>query len=399
MQPQSPTKDRQQGPFVRTSGAVWNRPAVFTGVATVAYCALMVFAGLWPFTFCPLNRAVWCGSDGGITFSRPAAVYDVKELDASRGSVLAESTVTITIRVRTAGKVPRFVSQMVSFSRGDRLFAVIGDWKSHLVLQRFGVGPWPNLGRKYECAVRGVLQPHIAREIVIVTGPGGTKIFVDKREVMSDWDFRLFGGGAGGPVRLALGGTLTGKYTWNGTIYGFSMILGDASRRLIAHGDAPDFTGCDGTEPGRLIVGYAFRVQDSVVNSCAGDGHALAIRKHFPIIGGNMLVPFWDDFTNDESYYADIAVNILGFAPFGFLLSLFLIRARKPGKNRIIPWVVAAGLAFSLGIELAQVYLPGRSSQMSDIITDTAGTYLGALACYLVLRIRSLPPTRPSPER
>gem|GEM_PF-2142897 len=348
------------------------------GGITVATVGLMLYAGLWPFTFCPPNNASFNQSDGGISFSRPAAIYDADTLDAVEKTMLAESTVTLEVRLRPSAESPWFLSQIVSFTKGNRLQCVVGQWKSDLVLKtsldRKPVGP----SGKSEVAVLGLLRTGTTRDIVIVTGPRGTRIFVDDRQALEDKDFRLFGSGTSGRMRLALGGSLTGKYTWSGTLYCFSLAGGDLSQRSMQGLSAADCAACDSVGPGKKIMGFAFTKPASLVRSCSGGRHALAVRSRFPIIGGNVLVPFWNDFTNDASYYSDIAVNVIGFAPFGFFLARFLAYLQGMKRRRVIVLVVVAGFAFSLGIELAQVFLPGRSSQMSDLICDTVGTFVGA---------------------
>ena len=77
--------------------------------------------------------------------------------------------------------------------------------------------------------------------------------------------------------------------------------------------------------------------------------------------------------------YRDIVINVLGFMPFGFCFFLY----RKPARSA--RWftdalhVVVAGVAISLTIETIQVYLPNRASSMTDLLCNTAGTFLGVL--------------------
>ena len=73
-----------------------------------------------------------------------------------------------------------------------------------------------------------------------------------------------------------------------------------------------------------------------------------------------------------------MAVNILGFIPFGFTVSAWL---RKDGGRKRMPvtvLVVLAGAGISLLIELLQVYLPTRDSSLTDFMNNTLGAYIGA---------------------
>ena len=77
------------------------------------------------------------------------------------------------------------------------------------------------------------------------------------------------------------------------------------------------------------------------------------------------------------SYWKDIAVNIFGFIPLGFLfLAYFAIVKQNPRPTMM---VVTLGFAISLTIEVAQRFLPTRDSSMMDLMTNTLGTFLGVL--------------------
>lgn len=69
---------------------------------------------------------------------------------------------------------------------------------------------------------------------------------------------------------------------------------------------------------------------------------------------------FWEV---KSGYWHDIAMNILLFVPFGFLVG---------GKKGI-----AFGFLFSLGIETAQYYFRLGFCEMDDILNNTLGALLG----------------------
>ena len=51
---------------------------------------------------------------------------------------------------------------------------------------------------------------------------------------------------------------------------------------------------------------------------------------------------------------------------------------------------LAAGFALSLGIEVAQSFVPGRSSSLIDLASNSAGALLGALLTRLPRWVRAL---------
>jgi glycopeptide antibiotics resistance protein len=72
-----------------------------------------------------------------------------------------------------------------------------------------------------------------------------------------------------------------------------------------------------------------------------------------------------------------VAINLLGFIPFGFFFSGLLIKTTKlkRGVGYFIVAIVGAGL--SLSIELIQAYLPARDFSLTDVICNSIGTILG----------------------
>ena len=76
----------------------------------------------------------------------------------------------------------------------------------------------------------------------------------------------------------------------------------------------------------------------------------------------------------------DVGVNLLGYAPLGFLLALSALRSRR------VPWAVSvavlgAGL-LSLTMESLQTYLPSRVSSNVDLALNILGAWLGACCAW-----------------
>ena len=74
----------------------------------------------------------------------------------------------------------------------------------------------------------------------------------------------------------------------------------------------------------------------------------------------------------------DILSNVVLFLPFGFFAMQAWL-ARAPRLLRLIV-VVVAGALLSFGIEYAQTYLPQRTPSLYDIMLNTFGTFVGAVA-------------------
>ena len=355
--------------------------------ATFILLCFMCVAGLWPFTFRACNNVSFTKNPSGVSFLSPAVVYDMDTLTASEKSFLADSVTTIHLRLRAADTVNATrhrLAWLLSLRYGRRERALISQWKSHLLVKVMRSAADARSPDAKELAIRNAFSKGKSLDIVIVSGHSGTTLIVDGVRKAYAEGYRMFDGRKTGRQHLQLCGSIIGKYTWQGTLHDFGIYKGDVSGELsrtrFSGGDACG----DTAELTRAFMRFTFERQDSIVRNCAGAGHALYVSPRFPAASNQVLVPIWDDFVNDKVYYADIIVNFIGFVPFGWFCAGFLLCLFPGKKKAVFLLTVIAGGCLSLGIELAQVYLPGRSSQMSDLIFNTLGTTVGTWLCALV---------------
>ena len=76
----------------------------------------------------------------------------------------------------------------------------------------------------------------------------------------------------------------------------------------------------------------------------------------------------------------DVAVNMAGYAPLGFLLALSALRSGLTDRPVIVATVAGAGL--SLVLETLQSYLPVRVPSNVDFALNAAGACLGAISAW-----------------
>ena len=84
----------------------------------------------------------------------------------------------------------------------------------------------------------------------------------------------------------------------------------------------------------------------------------------------------------------DVAANLLGYAPLGFLLTLASLRSGH------IKWAmllaVLGALLLSLGLETLQSYLPSRIPSNVDLVLNTLGAALGAYIAWALEKLGAL---------
>jgi len=81
----------------------------------------------------------------------------------------------------------------------------------------------------------------------------------------------------------------------------------------------------------------------------------------------------------------ETTANVAMFVPLGVLLPIAL---QREDRRALILTVLAGGL-LSAAIELSQMLIPGRVSDMKDIVTNTLGALVGVLLVVVVRRLRS----------
>ncbi len=97
-------------------------------------------------------------------------------------------------------------------------------------------------------------------------------------------------------------------------------------------------------------------------------------------LGASLPPPYWTGF--------DVATNVAGYAPLGFLLALALLRTGHAGLA--VPLALLAGGLLSLVLEFLQIYLPQRVPSNLDLLLNTAGALAGALCAALLERLGAI---------
>lgn len=90
--------------------------------------------------------------------------------------------------------------------------------------------------------------------------------------------------------------------------------------------------------------------------------------------------PYWTRF--------DVAINVLGYAPLGFLLALALLRTGWP--RSALALAALGGTLLSLLMEFLQIYLPQRVPSNLDLLLNAGGSLLGALLATLLERLGAI---------
>lgn len=97
---------------------------------------------------------------------------------------------------------------------------------------------------------------------------------------------------------------------------------------------------------------------------------------NLPLVEQNSIIENWQSFVRTSAHFMEYIV--LGF------LAANTVRAFNV-KQKFIYWLpVLFCCIYSIGDEIHQIFVPGRSCQLGDIVVDTLGGVVGTI-CFIVL--------------
>ena len=125
------------------------------------------------------------------------------------------------------------------------------------------------------------------------------------------------------------------------------------------------------------MIDYSFDAGGSVIKDGGkGEPANLVIPKHFkPYKRAYLEIP--SSLKEIWGGIGDMLINLLGFVPLGFLLSMCLLQKGLSFRSSLLLSIVI-GFCLSLIIEVLQAFLPTRSSSMTDLIANTFGAAVGS---------------------
>ena len=222
----------------------------------------------------------------------------------------------------------------------------------------------------------GLENPSELQHLAVTVGEGGARLHVNGEPTRLVLPMtraqpgRPFGG------HLMLGSSSTGWPSWHGGMLGVSVYereLSQVELRDHARGQGPP-TNLELLEDASLLALYRF---DEGRGNRATSTQARGPDLHFPDritqpTRPSMLSLYHFGLFGGRWLPGDILLNVLGFMPLGVVLCW----RRRPA----LLWLaLAAGFGFSLSLELLQSVIPGRSSSMVDLLSNSFGALSGGL--------------------
>lgn len=313
----------------------------------------ILLAGGVPGSVGPENQAAW--RDGRLFFDGPSQVLAREPIGIKGGE--------FTIEVWLASQVPPGPGnrEILSLIDGPGVRPLLlGQWPEGFLLRTRSQNPEGLASRdRYYRSPLTADPNHLA----IVASGGRARLYVAGKPTdaaVEAPEMPLRG-------RILIGSSVSGWKPWRGSVAAVAIHERALSPgELTARAAAPH----PAQTVGSAVALYRFDqgAGDLVESPVAG---APALQLPERIAQPNPPVLRFMLSVRRDWFRRDVALNLLGFVPFGFVLAW-------RGGRRGVAIAVASGLALSLVVELAQVAIPGRHSSAVDVISNTLGAFCGA---------------------
>jgi hypothetical protein len=345
---------------------------VLLAICLLVLSAILV-AGLWPF-HAPRNQVGWLSEGNGLLFGKRGTIVSASPFKtrASQG----DNSCTLEIwlepsRIDSGGMILAFYWP----ANGVVPFAARQYRGGGLVLER---GTQSHFGKKTATYVGDVFKRMKPVFVTITSGEAGAATYVDGTLVKNFPSFAFSRGDLTG--QLIIGNTASTTYTWPGqfkglAVYDRELTAGEVSQHYAAWTENRQ---ADLAQGGGVAALYLFNEgSGNVVHSQIASAPDLLIPERFLVVHKWFLEPFWKEFGSGWSYWKDVGINVAGFVPMGFFFCSYFSLVRRIEHPALV--TIGVGFLVSLTIEVLQAFLPTRDSGMTDLITNTFGTALGAM--------------------
>ena len=350
-----------------------------------AGCAFVLFgilvAGLWPF-HAPKNEVSWLNHGNGLFFGKYGSIVSAGPIKVD--PLRPDSACSLEIwleprRVHSSGTVLAFYwpdDGVIPFALRQSL----GD----LVIQRTSQDQLHH-AKKVKIYVDDVFSHQKPVLVTISSGQAGTTVYEDGAFVKRSAKFRFSSRDFTGKV--IVGNSPVTTDDWSGQLRGLAIydreLTADEVSQHFAHwtnSEDQDLARSEGA-----VALYLFNEGNgSVVHNQVDSATDLLIPERFFVLHEQFLERPWDEFRQDWSYWKDIGINVAGFIPLGFFFFAYFCSVRKIKRPVLV--TIVLGFTISLTIEVLQAFLPTRDSGMTDLITNTFGTALGAILCGWIVK-------------
>jgi len=340
---------------------------------------VILTAGLWPFHL-QANNVGW--EENGLEFGRHGMVLSTDPFRETPGQDNRSCSLEILLEPATISGE----STILAFdsSADPRLPFSLRQLGENLAIQRYTVDG-NGIARRPWLKVDHVFRLKRRTLVTITSGGQNTLVYTD--EALAATSSTLGFASTDMTGRLVLG-TSTVDDSWTGQIAGLAIYPRQLSQEQVqSHFESWNSERAPITSEETPVALYRFNERGgNRVRNLMGPGPDLVAPDRYSVLHPAYLRMAWGKHEYGRyvwtrwSFWQDALLNIAGFMPVGFLLLAYLSSGRSVRPiSQLVLAAVFIGFCLSLSIESLQFLLPTRDSDLTDIITNTTGSYLGAL--------------------
>lgn len=339
---------------------------------TLGVLAIILFFGLRPKTWPNINHAEWSPDTQGLMFHAPGFAY-VDDLHTLHDRA-SDQSFSICLAVSSAKQLPGFRPILMFHNGSDESQLTIAQWETSIIVMN---------GNDYSYRLKlprissgDILLDGKPRYLGITTGDVGTQLFDNGTLIAEKKGLRLDIPTNEKKLRLILGNSPYGNHSWEGTLHYLAIY----DKQLAPEEMAASCQLNDGIDRKNPLLLFTFlEGKGTEVQDQSGNDQPLLLPSRPMALKQTFLAPPWPNFTLSKTLLADIIINFLGFIPLG--AALYARLRLSEAFSRWYPARATMIISFwiSLSIEMAQGWLPNRSSTLLDLVLNTLGAILGVL--------------------
>ncbi len=335
--------------------------------------------GLWPLNPFLKNQVTWLPGGKGAAFGEYGLAF-------SSGTVLppathnADSICSLQIQVQPQFLYFKGAATILAFYTPENpLRFTLMQYRDALLIRK----NYRNEKNQLQTVEMDLDHLFLSAEPVTVTITSGSKGTLGYRNgVPAETSSRLKFSCADLSGQLVIGDSPVTYNSWPGSVLDLALYDGQLTPQQVAleyvqlnsRSAAPvaQHSGASSA-----VSHYTFTEgSGKVIHNSALSGADLFIPDRFRTLYSGFLIPPWEE-SGDKLGIRDLAINVFGFVPFGLLSFAYFRLHHRDARAMVL--TVLAGFAITATIEILQAFIPGRLSGILDIVTNTFGTYLGAL--------------------
>ena len=341
-----------------------------TTLALAGYILLILAAGLNPRSHQFSNDANIQNEGTGLRFQGNGLAFTAPFAIAQASDQSMDATIVVAVNPDPAATRG---FQFISTITGDHSVNqwLLGQWHDHLLVMTGDDYDHSEKRPRLTATIDDTADSYLL--LAIRLDESGAALYLNGERVSSQAVGISLPSDFSG-LRVVLGNDPDGRYPWSGSIAGFAlyevaMDSVELKKLWRLWSQQQQFSGLPTT--GAVIFYDFLNAEDGVILDGSVNGHHLQIPDDRVFIA-----PRFAEFELSLTPTTDLLVNLLGFIPFGYLLSLWL---SNRGHKRINLFMVCfCSALLSASIEFSQAWIPTRDSNLLDFLLNISGALAGA---------------------